>query len=66
MISSGLEAILVKVAGIGLGEKQVGKTLGQLLPLLTKLVSLCNGLSADLSKCSTAHIQLVREESMKP
>lgn len=38
MISSGLEAVLVKVAGVGLGEKQVGKTLGQLFPLLTRLV----------------------------
>lgn len=39
MIQSGLEAVLVKVAGVGLGEAQLGKTLGQLLPLLTKLVS---------------------------
>lgn len=39
MVSSGLEAVLVKVAGIGLGQRQVGKSLGQLLPLLTRLVS---------------------------
>lgn len=40
MVSSGLNAILVKVAGVGLGVKCVGKSLGQLLPLLTRLVRL--------------------------
>jgi diphthine-ammonia ligase len=39
MIGSGLDAILVKVAGIGLKEQHVGKSLAQLLPLLTRLVS---------------------------
>lgn len=39
MISSGLNAILVKVAGIGLTERHVGRSLAQMLPLLTRLVS---------------------------
>ncbi|GMK58306.1 hypothetical protein CspeluHIS016_0503380 [Cutaneotrichosporon spelunceum] len=37
MTSSGLDAILVKVAGIGLREQHVGMPLAQLLPYLTRL-----------------------------
>ncbi|ORY30238.1 hypothetical protein BCR39DRAFT_530125 [Naematelia encephala] len=37
MISSGLEAILVKVAGVGLGINLVGKSLAQVRPLLARL-----------------------------
>ncbi|KAL1409041.1 hypothetical protein Q8F55_005865 [Vanrija albida] len=37
MINSGLDAILVKVAGVGLGEKHVGKSLAQLFPHLARL-----------------------------
>ncbi|KAM9924937.1 hypothetical protein OXX80_011057 [Metschnikowia pulcherrima] len=37
MCESGLEAILVKVAAIGLSEKHLGKSLSEMLPILTKL-----------------------------
>ncbi|KAL7423571.1 hypothetical protein Q5752_001151 [Cryptotrichosporon argae] len=37
MIGAGLEAVLVKVAGVGLGARQVGKTLAQVRPLLGAL-----------------------------
>jgi diphthine-ammonia ligase len=39
MLSSGLEAILMKVAGVGLGVELVGRTLAEVRPLLVKLVS---------------------------
>ena len=38
MIEAGLEAILIKVAGIGLTAKHLGKTLAQMQPTLRKLV----------------------------
>lgn len=38
MIASGMEAILIKVAGIGLTTKHLGKTLTEMQPTLTKLV----------------------------
>ncbi|BEI85929.1 hypothetical protein CcaverHIS002_0602160 [Cutaneotrichosporon cavernicola] len=37
MTTSGLDAILVKVAGIGLREQHVGMSLAQLIPYLTRL-----------------------------
>ncbi|WVF69536.1 hypothetical protein IAT40_004314 [Kwoniella sp. CBS 6097] len=37
MLTSGVEAVLMKVAGVGLGTKIVGKQLGEIMPLLTKL-----------------------------
>ncbi|KAF5387982.1 hypothetical protein D9615_000523 [Tricholomella constricta] len=37
MISAGMEAILIKVAGIGLTTKHLGKTLAQMQPTLVKL-----------------------------
>ncbi|KAL4242079.1 Diphthine--ammonia ligase [Abortiporus biennis] len=37
MIEAGLEAIVIKVAGIGLTPKHLGKSLGQLQPTLIKL-----------------------------
>ncbi|OBZ70170.1 Diphthine--ammonia ligase [Grifola frondosa] len=40
MIESGLEAILIKVAGIGLNTKHLGKTLSQMEPTLMKLNNL--------------------------
>ncbi|KAH7916170.1 hypothetical protein BJ138DRAFT_1169482 [Hygrophoropsis aurantiaca] len=40
MIEAGLEAILIKVAGIGLTEKHLGKTLSQMQPTLIKLNNL--------------------------
>lgn len=38
MVEAGLEAILIKVAGIGLTAKHLGKTLGEMQPTLLKLV----------------------------
>ncbi|KAG6911219.1 hypothetical protein DXG01_003086 [Tephrocybe rancida] len=37
MISAGMEAILIKVAGIGLTTKHLGKTLAEMQPTLVKL-----------------------------
>lgn len=39
MVEAGLEAILIKVAGVGLQTKHLGKTLAQMQPTLLKLVS---------------------------
>jgi diphthine-ammonia ligase len=39
MIEAGLTAVLIKVAGIGLTPKHLGKTLGEMKPTLMKLVS---------------------------
>jgi diphthine-ammonia ligase len=38
MLASGVEAILIKVAGIGLTTKHLGKTLTEMQPTLTTLV----------------------------
>jgi len=38
MISAGLVAVIIKVAGIGLTEKHLGKTLAEMQPTLVKLV----------------------------
>ncbi|KAF9451656.1 adenine nucleotide alpha hydrolases-like protein [Macrolepiota fuliginosa MF-IS2] len=40
MIEAGMEAILIKVAGIGLTPKHLGKTLAQMQPYLTQLNTL--------------------------
>ncbi|CAO1632197.1 unnamed protein product [Sympodiomycopsis kandeliae] len=40
MVKSQVQAILIKVAGIGLQEKHLGKTLAQMQPLLMKLNSM--------------------------
>jgi hypothetical protein len=40
MIDAGLEAILIKVAGIGLTAKHLGKTLAQMQGTLKNLVTL--------------------------
>ncbi|KAF9534194.1 hypothetical protein CPB83DRAFT_803923 [Crepidotus variabilis] len=40
MIGAGLEAILIKVAGIGLTKAHLGKTMAQMQPTLTKLNTL--------------------------
>ncbi|WVQ69542.1 uncharacterized protein L199_007762 [Kwoniella botswanensis] len=37
MLSCEMEVVLVKVAGVGLGTKVVRKTLGEIMPLLTRL-----------------------------
>jgi diphthine-ammonia ligase len=38
MIAAGMEAVLIKVAGIGLTTKHLGKTLAEMQPTLTTLV----------------------------
>lgn len=38
MIDAGMEAVLIKVAGIGLKPKHLGKTLKEMQPTLIKLV----------------------------
>ena len=38
MVEAGLEAVLIKVAGIGLTTKHLGKTLREMQPTLLKLV----------------------------
>ncbi len=38
MIAAGMEAVLIKVAGIGLTTKHLGNTLAEMRPTLTKLV----------------------------
>ena len=38
MIEAGMEAVLIKVAGIGLMPKHLGKTLAEMQPTLIKLV----------------------------
>jgi diphthine-ammonia ligase len=40
MLECGMEVILVKVAGVGLGIDLVGKNLREIMPLLRRLVSL--------------------------
>jgi diphthine-ammonia ligase len=39
MLECGMEVILVKVAGVGLGIDLVGKNLREIMPLLRRLVS---------------------------
>jgi diphthine-ammonia ligase len=50
MIDAGMKAVLIKVAGIGLTTKHLGKTLADMQPTLIKLVSI-DTLSAGI--CST-------------
>lgn len=38
MIDAGLVAVMIKVAGIGLSEKHLGKTLAEMQPTLVQLV----------------------------
>ena len=38
MIDAGLVAVIIKVAGVGLTEKHLGKTLAEMQPTLVKLV----------------------------
>ena len=44
MLACGMEVILVKVAGVGLGIDLVGKNLREVMPLLRRLVSSLNTL----------------------
>lgn len=43
MCNAGLQAVLVKVAGVGLEAKHLGKSLSQMRPTLKKLVSMAHG-----------------------
>ena len=52
MIDSGLVAVILKVAGIGLTEKHLGKTLAQMQPTLLKLVRF---LCPVLGHCHDSH-----------
>ncbi len=56
-----MEAILIKVAGIGLTTKHLGKTLAQMQPTLTKLVS-----SKPFFALSTNHAESARTRYMGP
>lgn len=38
MVTAGLEAVLIKVAGMGLTTRHLGQTLAQMQPTLIKLV----------------------------
>ncbi len=40
MIDAKMNAVLIKVAGIGLTKEHLGKSLGEMKPLLFKLVSI--------------------------
>lgn len=40
MVNAGMEAVLIKVAGIGLSTKHLGKSLAQMQPLLRRLVGI--------------------------
>jgi hypothetical protein len=40
MIAAGMHAVLIKVAGIGLQPKHLGKTLAEMQSVLTSLVSM--------------------------
>jgi diphthine-ammonia ligase len=55
MLACGMEVILVKVAGVGLGVDIVGKNLRDIMPLLRRLVC--------LSPCSVVEIQTDGQES---
>jgi diphthine-ammonia ligase len=39
MADSGVNAILIKVAAMGLGEKDLGRTIGEMYPKLLQLVN---------------------------
>jgi diphthine-ammonia ligase len=41
MIDAGVNAVLIKVAGIGLKPQHLGTSLATMQPLLQKMVSIC-------------------------
>jgi diphthine-ammonia ligase len=51
MIDAGTEAVLIKVAGIGLQPKHLGQTLAEMRPTLTTLVGVRGTLEAGLLIC---------------
>ena len=71
MVDAGLVAVIIKVAGIGLTEKHLGKTLAETQLTLVKLVSppLHHGCPTRLTWDRIpymGHIFVAREENMKP
>jgi hypothetical protein len=70
MIDAGLEAILIKVAGIGLTVKHLGKTLAQMQRTLKNLVTLISACPIlpliDQRTNSTEAIFVEKVENMKP
>ena len=56
MIDSGLEAIIIKVAGIGLTTKHLGKTLAEMQPTLRALVSVVTSGIFIYSKYAEQHV----------
>jgi hypothetical protein len=70
MIASGVEGVLIKVAGIGLTTKHLGKTLTEMQPTLTTLVGPLELLIADdrTDRCRIpymARTSAEREESTR-
>ena len=60
MIDSGMEAIIIKVAGIGLTARHLGKTLVEMEPTLMKLVRLVVSFVSILSKYAEQHVWRTR------
>ena len=62
-----VDAVLVKVAGVGLGTQQLGKSLVELRPLLERLVGHGQGIRRlSYRKSSTDLILQGKEESTRP
>jgi len=71
MIDAGLVAVIIKVAGIGLTEKHLGKTLAEMQPTLVKLVrfSRCSADQTLLTWDRTHYMDrifVVKEGSTRP
>lgn len=72
MIDAGMEAVLIKVAGIGLKPKHLGKTLKEMQPTLIKLVRCfgygdCNDTDMVVSRTSfMARIYAGKVENTRP
>lgn len=72
MISAGLEAILIKVAGVGLTARHLGQNLAQMQSTLLSLVNNIVKLRAGSNKKCThrmtvmVHMSVAKVENMKP
>ena len=64
MFRAGLQAILVKVAGVGLGVDTVGRDLSSMMPLFRRLVSVTDNVTY-ARNASMGHILQVKEANMK-
>jgi hypothetical protein len=70
MIDAGMEAILIKVAGIGLKPMHLGKTLAEMQPLLVDLVCLSflilgSSLTQSIRTDATVHISAAKAASTR-